>query len=608
MDKLKEQLAVVKEHSFWILCGGILLFSLVSWYMSTNHLQEQQKKYKADIESAVGTLNQVRQTPDHPNESTIKGMDAVMQKFGEDVFQAWTHLAENQEQMLVWEGTFADERFLQEVRLLRPIETKVDESSTALNLENRRLYRDYIDEEIPKLANIILAKWQVDARSLGTGGMGAASEAGAGPPMGGGLAGPMGGLGPMGAGGMPGMGGGAGAAAKDDDPSVVVIWNPSNQKEITQMHFGMAMNNAPPSTLDVLYAQEDLWVFQNLMNIIKATNGDALRKHEAAIKVIEYVRIGRSAGDVAGQVRIAGANNTGGSSSMMQGGGMQGGMSPTGPGMGGAGGPSMTGGTGGGAGGAAAMMQGGMGAGMGGGPPSGSPAATPGAGGAAAGTTTTATTTIGSDRYVDLSYASIKDISRLRSAMKGTSTKPEDMLLAVAKRMPVRMQFKMDQRKLTTLLAECGNSKLPVEVRQVRINRSTASSMGGGGAMGAGGPGMGGGMMAGMSPGGAGGMGAPGASDGASGMAGMMGMGGAAGAGSRAASSIASSKEDPNEIGVEIYGIVYIYNPPERKLLGLSEPAVTAPPVGPVAPVPTPTSTTPEKARPPVTAGAAAGR
>src|SRR5205823_6321603 len=120
--------------------------------------------------------------------------------------------------------------------------------------------------------------------------------------------------------------------------------------------------------------------------------------------------------------------------------------------------------------------------------------ATPGAGGAAAGTTTAASTT-GSDRYVDLSYASIRDINRLRSAMKGTATKPEDMLLAVAKRMPVRMHFTMDQRKLTTLLAECGNSKLPVEVRQVRINRDTASSLGGGGAMGAGGPGMGGGMM-----------------------------------------------------------------------------------------------------------------
>src|SRR4029079_12275413 len=126
----------------------------------------------------------------------------------------------------------------------------------------------------------------------------------------------------------------------------------------------------------------------------------------------------------------------------------------------------------------------------------------------ASGAANTASTT-GSGRYVDLSYASIKDINRLRSAMKGTGD-PQDMLLAVAKRMPVRMQFTMDQRKLTTLLAECGNSKLPVEVRQVRINRGAASSLGGGGAMGAGGPGMGGGMMQGMSTGSGAGMGAPG--------------------------------------------------------------------------------------------------
>ena len=89
----------------------------------------------------------------------------------------------------------------------------------------------------------------------------------------------------------------------------------------------------------------------------------------------------------------------------------------------------------------------------------------------------------------------------------------------------------------------------------------------------------------------------------------MRGAAGGGGGGARPASSIASSKEDPNEISVEIYGIVYIYNPPVRTLLGLTESVVPAPPVAPVAPVPTPTSTTPEKAAsPPVTAGASAGR
>ena len=68
--------------------------------------------------------------------------------------------------------------------------------------------------------------------------------------------------------------------------------------------------------------------------------------------------------------------------------------------------------------------------------------------------------------------------------------------------------------------------------------------------------------------------------------------------------SIASSKEDPNEINVEIYGIVYIYNPPDRKLLGLPEAAQPATP--PVAPIATPASTNPT--RPATEAGATAGR
>ncbi len=600
MDKLKEQLAVVKEHSFWILCGGILLVSVVSWYMSTNHLQQQQKKYKGEIETAVSTLNAVKSTPDHPNDSTNKGMDGVMQKFGEDVYQAWTQLAAHQEQVFIWGGIFGtDGEFQKEVRPLRPIETKVDEASTAINLDNRRLYRDYIDDEIPKLADIILAKWQVDAQSLGgAGGAPGAAGGAAGGAPGGGLSGPMGGIGPMGGGaGMPGMPGGQGSAAKDDDPNVVVIWDEANQKEITQVHFGMAMNsNASPSTLEVLYAQEDLWVFQNLMGIVKATNGDATRKHEAAIKYIQYLRIGRSAGDVAGQVIMAGKANSG-SNNMMEGGG----AAPGGAaGMMGAGGM--------GAGDAAGMMgAGGMGPAAGGpGMPAGGAA---GAGGAGAQVATTAA----SDRYVDLSYASIKDINRLRNALKGSSSKTEDMLLAVAKRMPVRMQFTMDQRKLTTLLAECGNSKLPVEVRQVRINRGTASSLGGGGGMAGGGGGMMGGA-GGMMGGAAGGGMMPGApagggeGGGTGGMMGMGGMMGGAGGGSRPATGIASSKEDPNEISVEIYGIVYIYNPPERKLLGLTDPVVPVPPATVPGPVTTPTGTAPAAPTPPVNAGAATGR
>jgi hypothetical protein len=89
-------------------------------------------------------------------------------------------------------------------------------------------------------------------------------------------------------------------------------------------------------------------------------------------------------------------------------------------------------------------------------------------------------------------------------------------------------------------------------------------------------------------------------------------MGGGGGGAARPATGIASSKEDPNEIEVEIYGIVYIYNPPERKLLGIPEPTgTTSPnPTAPVVPATTPASTTPVApvASPAINTGAAAGR
>src|SRR4051812_17225296 len=109
MDKLKEALAVGKEHSFWIMCGGILLVSLGSWWYSTGKLQEAQKKYKGEIESAQSTIEGVRSTTNHPNESTNKGMDAVMQAHAEDLLAAWQRLADNQQQVLIWPDRFDDQ-------------------------------------------------------------------------------------------------------------------------------------------------------------------------------------------------------------------------------------------------------------------------------------------------------------------------------------------------------------------------------------------------------------------------------------------------------------------------------------------------------------------
>ena len=200
-------------------------------------------------------------------------------------------------------------------------------------------------------------------------------------------------------------------------------------------------------------------------------------------------------------------------------------------------------------------------------------------------------TDLADGRYVDEQYQPLK-AARLRGSL--TSRDPQDALLAVAKRMPVRMRFKLNQQRLHRVLAECGNSRLPVEIRQVRINRPAAAG---------GGEGfndMGGGMPGGSGAPAGGGGSPPGVFGGSN-----DGMGGMFGGGARAGSSVADASIDPNLIDVEIYGVVYIYNPVNKSQLGLPEPPVTAMMPPPASTVPTTPTTTPAAATPPATSGAA---
>jgi hypothetical protein len=77
--------------------------------------------------------------------------------------------------------------------------------------------------------------------------------------------------------------------------------------------------------------------------------------------------------------------------------------------------------------------------------------------------------------------------------------------------MPVAMNLIMDQRQLPKLLVECANSNMPIEVKRVRILKSQS-------------------------------MPAP--------------------------SGDPGFEISPYDVPVEIYGVIYIYNPPDRAKLG----------------------------------------
>ena len=98
--------------------------------------------------------------------------------------------------------------------------------------------------------------------------------------------GAMGGMAGMGAPGMEGLGGAAGQTYKIVG---TVDWNPQDQQRIR----GEFYFSSRPSSARVRLAQEDYWVYQALLNIIKKTNGNASTHSAVAVKQINSVQIGQ---------------------------------------------------------------------------------------------------------------------------------------------------------------------------------------------------------------------------------------------------------------------------------------------------------------------------
>ena len=552
MDKLKPIIAVMAKHVFWAGCGLILIVSVATWYMARGRLHEEFDKGLGDIKTKVSSVQSLKtkasQNP--PNKYSHDGMDLLHDSTLEKVVEAWRKQYERQENepRLQWNSRVLGDDFVLAVRDLKPIETAVSYPPTQeqkLSVVERQRYWNYVERLLPDLARLVGTRW-------------APTEAS------GGFAAPGGG--PM------------APATRAIEKPPIVVWEPQDQKRLMGTHFNWG---EAPTTLQVLYAQEDLWVLTALAIIIAQTNGQIDSRHEAVVKSIESIMIGRGVTGRAGQVTQVGRGGMSGGMDYGSGGGGspyggEGGSMDMDMGMDGDGGDGGDGGE---------LGEGTMGGSMPS-PSSGSMGSDPGSGmgamtGASGATRLTADPADG--RYVDNNYETLR-ASKIRTAM--TNKSPEDAFLVVAKRMPIRLRLVVDQRKLHRLLATCGNCYLPVEIRQVRLNRGKSSGGGGGYDMGGGGGyDMGGGMgdslsgSMGLGGGYGGSMGESSYDEGDS-MAnedystdtggGYPSFGGGMGNFGSTMGDVKNrtqiSSTTSHDVPVELYGIIYIYNPVDKEL------------------------------------------
>jgi hypothetical protein len=459
MDQLKVALAWLAKYHFWVLNALIVLVGLGVWFLATGTLEAEYNSRKQKIDGDFQTMQGIQSEQQHPNERVVQAAHAKQEELKKKVMDAWRTLYKQQEAKNPWPDVLGQD-FVNFIKS-QPVDAEIPSHL-------REVYQNFIIQRFPRLLELI------DVRRPKPG-----TKAAEKPSATGELA-------------------TGEAEPKPSDYTGMVFWNENNLKAIQEPYKWGSL----PSTLQVRMAQEDLWVYEALLRIIRNTNEGAKDYYKAPVRRIEAVEIGPAAAGAFARVGSAAA--TFGSA---EGGGE--GVPPEG---------------------GAAPVESAP-------PPDGDPNAVPGGPEQGAATLDNVSRNLLDQRYVD---------SKGKPLAAGTAHPYPEF-----KMMPVRLKLVMNQMQIPRLLAQCANSNMPVEVRQVRIRpddsgRLDMSNSAAGGGAGGGAPGPEGGVPG---PGGPGG--------------GPEGPVMRSTEGARGDDSTGLSLYVP----VEVLGIIYIYNPPDEAKL-----------------------------------------
>lgn len=488
-DNIRPTLDAVVRHHFWILLGLVPLVVLPTVFLARGKLAAEIDSARGQIESRISAVRSVSGIQPHPNAEWSSAIDKATARVKKETLDEWDQLWKSQEPLRVWPESLGPD-FVQRITALKP---------------GGRLPRQFLE----RYQNGVRAIVRTLPKRMGADELmleGAAGAAGQPPGL---------------ASGLPESGMVRGRLGVPEKPQSLVQWSPADQARL----YATFDWQKPPSTAQVMLAQEELWVYGVLADAIARVNRTSAGAYNAAIPVVEQLAVGYPAAEddpgaaLGGRIVLpataAAAAATGE------------GLAPPDPSQleGGAGGAAMR---------PPHPRFAGAGPAMGQGPPPGE--AVPGAE-VPADATGSPDDLLRNWIYVDFTG------KPLMAADLATS--PDAQLVHL---MPFVLRAVVDERKLDALLVELAAAPMPIDVRQVRVNPGAAGPAAGGRAFG------GSGMVGpGMGPRGQGargdveGLGGPGAAP-----------------GSR-----------PNDVTVELRGTVALATLPDRQVLGL-EPDVDA--------------------------------
>ncbi len=317
MEIISKILNGIVKYSFWLVCGLVGILAITTTVLTTRSMNSTRVKIEKEIDSDLAKILKVQNTSAeagsesvkaHPNAFTSEGMKSQIKIASDEALEAWEKRYKIQSPAYVWpkdllgatttafESTPIPEKLsstgkqlnLNDASISEPVDDTASEEITAIDTQSLQKFAEVIRKRLPQIAEIIGAKWNFEvSASSETAEDTTGDEVGA------------------------GLQRGAKRDSKTSDGGVtiqkeVVAWRNQDQERwnllVTEFQQISRLPSNRPTLPMALYIQQDLWLLESLFKVIKEVNRDADALGNADIKKIDHIFFGKEAQGLSGNI------------------------------------------------------------------------------------------------------------------------------------------------------------------------------------------------------------------------------------------------------------------------------------------------------------------
>lgn len=264
-DSLRQQLAPVIKHHFWILAALVPLVLVPAIFVAAGHLKTTIDRERTTIDGHVSALNAVRGEPDHPNDAWVETFDQRTDAVRTELLQEWRGLWESQAPLRAWPAELGPD-------FLESVEAVEAGKRTDLQFRDLQRYQNTVPDMVRQLP-VRMGCAEVMGNNDGDGGAEGLDRGSS-------------------------LAGGREAGGEEDSPEASrqlapLEWKAEDQKRLFQ---SFAWDKAPTST-QVFLAQEELWVYGLFCDTISRMNKGAKGAYDASVTLVEELAVGYPAAE-----------------------------------------------------------------------------------------------------------------------------------------------------------------------------------------------------------------------------------------------------------------------------------------------------------------------